>query len=208
MDYVCGLEHDNYSFSIRLDKTKPTGIMISGGLDSAILLMLLGTLTQSNQIVTFTVPRPDNAVVHAENLIKSINHEYGLNFNLPCHVGDGLGPHGKQVYNGIQEAIAMYGQIDLYLAENKPPKKTEVTFEAAYPLRASTPNQIPQVTMPFWSAKKFHIIDLALKHGWHRLFEFTHSCCVWPKYRCKKCYNCLEREWAFAKLDYKDTGVL
>lgn len=208
MNYVCGPVDDRYNFEIKIDPNRPVGIMLSGGLDSSILLMLLASIVSSEQIVIFTVPRADNAYYHAQHLIKSINNHYHLNFKQPCMVSNGQGYHGTQVFKGITESLSMYNDIQLFLAENTPPAKTEIDIAAAYPVRAKDPDQIPNVYMPFWAAKKYHLIDIALQNKWHKLFEFTHSCCVWPVGRCNACFNCKEREWAFDKLGVADPGLI
>jgi 7-cyano-7-deazaguanine synthase in queuosine biosynthesis len=205
MQFHCGPVWDPYQFSIRIDN-RPVGIMLSGGIDSATLLLLLSTLVPSKDIIIFTVPRQDDAYRHARHLVNSINNYYNTEFKQPCMVGNGYGYHGTQVLSGIAEVLAMYQDIQLFLAENQPPEPSELVKGLAYPIRAGGPNHMQNVSMPFWSAKKYHIISMAIENSWQKLFDFTHSCCVWPAGRCKVCFNCVERKWAFSKLNLTDTG--
>lgn len=205
MQFNIGPTWDLYQFTLKIDN-RPVGIMLSGGIDSATLLMLLASVVASDQILIFTVPRQDGAYNHAKHLVNSINNHYNTNFKQPCMVGDGEGYHGTQVYNGITEVLVMYPEIQLFLAENRPPSREELGKDLLYPVRASNPASMPNVSMPFWSAKKYHIISLAIENSWEKLFDFTHSCCVWPAGRCNVCFNCVERNWAFTKLGLLDTG--
>lgn len=210
MELELGPATDKILFKLPIfDITQPIGIMLSGGLDSAILLMLINKFVPPEKIHIFTVPRPDNAYYHSSNLIDKINQQYKTNFRQPCMVSDGVGFHGRQVWNGILEVLNFYNFIEaLYLAENKPPDDIQVKFDAIYPIRAPRSYIHNKIKIPFWSFKKYHIIDLALQMQWLELLNYTHSCCVQPEGRCNKCFNCLERDWSIKQLNLIDTGSI
>lgn len=210
MELVIGPNSDKLVFQMpKVDLTRSLGIMLSGGLDSSILLMLLNEFVPSEQIHIFTVPRADNAYYYATELVKSINQQYQTNFRQPCMVSNGQGFHGAQVWKGIQEVLSTYSFVDiLYLAENIPPDKSQIEFNTVYPVRARSSNIHHKIKMPFWHLKKYHIIDIARQFRWLDLLNYTHSCCVQAEGRCGNCFNCLEREWAILQLNLTDTGKI
>ena len=58
-----------------LDVTKKYGIMLSGGLDSAILLSLIVQDNPSIDMQPFTIPKHDGSALYADNIVDFVNNK-------------------------------------------------------------------------------------------------------------------------------------
>jgi 7-cyano-7-deazaguanine synthase in queuosine biosynthesis len=59
---------------------------------------------------------------------------------------------------------------------------------------------------PFNHTKKSHTIDIMFQLGVEEISNLSHSCTETMTGRCKQCYHCKERAWAFEAMDKVDTG--
>lgn len=204
-----GPDSDKRQIEIKLHEGKQRiGVMLSGGADSAILLYLLALerkMSGSTQdIIPFTVARPDGAWNYVKPIVDKINQMLDIALPDPIQVGDPTLHHSQQGRSGELEARGKY-QIDhfYYGSQQHPP----VPMPGEYPKR---PEQVelPGTTIPFALVDKRHTLNLYEVFQAWPLIELTHSCTAQIQGRCGECYNCKEREWALGELGITDPGVM
>ena len=209
MKYICGPEDKKLEISIDLPDGQGKNILFgsSGGADSAILLYILAKMNRdqntNHNIIPFTVPRPDGGANYSPAIIEWINNKLGTNIPAPFIYGDGEVHHSKVVKVAIA-ALMKTGKYDkLYISENKIPD--EYIGDNMTPVRAPA-NNYPDIIMPFWHLTKAYTIDLYFIEGIPELLELSHSCTEKTVGRCGVCFQCIERKWAFTKLNKTDPG--
>jgi hypothetical protein len=204
-----GPDSDKRQIEIKFYEGKHrVGVMLSGGADSAILLYLLALerkLEGSDQeLIPFTVARPDGAWNYVKPIVDKINQMLGTAIPDPVQVGDPTLHHSKQGRSGELEARGKY-RIDhfYYGSQQHPP----VPMPGEYPAR---PEQVelPGTTIPFALVDKRHTLGLYEVFQAWPLIELTHSCTAQTQGRCGECYNCKEREWALSELGITDPGAM
>ncbi len=208
MNIFTGPAHDKREIKIELPSDKKRiGVMLSGGADSAILLYLLALerkLAQSDQeLIPFTVARPDGAWNYVKPIVDKINDMLGIKLPDPVQVGDPTLHHSQQGRSGEREARAKYNiEHCFYGSQQHPP----VPMPGVYPARPDK-IELPGTTIPFALVDKRHTLGLYETFDVWPLLEITHSCTAQTEGRCGECYNCKEREWALGELGVKDPGT-
>lgn len=188
------------------DYSNSTGIMLSGGADSAILLYILVKYFPNKKIVPITVPRPDGADRYSPAIVDYVNQVCGTAIPQPLVLGDGTGYHADQTVNGLRIAFRDNLIDHVFFGSQQPPTKDLVELPGIYPIRKVTSDV--RVSNPFFDLYKTHTMDLYFKLGQEELLSITHSCTEQTLGRCKQCFNCKEREWALSVLERIDTGNL
>jgi hypothetical protein len=206
MNIICGPENDKRTISITLPKQKSKiGVLVSGGLDSAILyyLLLMENTLRGNfhEIVPISIMRKEGSKYCSKIVAGHIHGHFKLSHLDPLIMGDNTLPEEEQVKSGIEQAL-----------DNK--------FDLVY---AGVIEQLPQHMIgwqpipsqetkkfktPFKTLNKSHIIDLISKLNQETLFYITHSCSVQEIGRCNYCNGCNERAWGFEQLGLSDTGTI
>jgi hypothetical protein len=192
---------------------KKIASLVSGGADSAVLLYILATEARDRdiEIVTFTVPRSDGAYTYSPKIVEMINNLGNFNLPTPIQVGDPANHHhSQQTRSGHREIMATRPDID-YIYYGSQMVAPELNSDETYilpwrPDKAYYPEG--KSMCPFFDLTKEHTLDMYYKLGIEELLKYSHSCAAIPVGRCGRCYNCVERDWAFAKLGHKDHGVL
>ena len=204
-----GPDSDKRQIEIKFHEGKQRiGVMLSGGADSAILLYLLALERKleggTQEIVPFTVARPDGAWNYVKPIVDKINQMLGIELPDPIQVGDPTLHHSKQGRSGETEARSKY-RIDhfYYGSQQHPP----VPMPGDYPARPDKV-ELPGTTIPFALVDKRHTLGLYEVFQAWPLIELTHSCTALTEGRCGECYNCKEREWALGDLGITDPGVM
>lgn len=204
-----GPDSDKRQIEIKFHEGKKRiGVMLSGGADSAILLYLLALERKmaggDQELIPFTVARPDGAWDYVKPIVDKINQMLGTAIPDPIQVGDPTLHHSKQGRSGELEARGKY-RIDhfYYGSQQHPP----VPMPGEYPKR---PEQVelPGTTIPFALVDKRHTLGLYEVFQAWPLIELTHSCTALTVGRCGECYNCKEREWALGELYITDPGAM
>lgn len=99
------------------------GVMLSGGADSAILLYLLcleRKLDRSTQeIIPFTVARPDGAWNYVKAIVDWINNELEIKLPDPIKVGDPTLHHSLQGRSG-EKKLEKSMALNIYFMVVKP----------------------------------------------------------------------------------------
>lgn len=214
-----GPSDNRQKFEIVIPENKRIGIMLSCGADSAILLYLLCLeLQNTGRSVAeikyiFTVPKTDGSALHSFKIVNWINEN--LKINLPQPIIFGAKKvhtlhHSKQVGDSITAIYDEYNpertDLFLFLADQMSVPKPWI-IEGVYPFRVEE-NLYPDfIGLPFNDLDKSHTIDLHYMFDTRPLLELSHSCTQKESGRCNRCYHCLERQWAFERLEKTDPGV-
>lgn len=198
----CGPINDQRLFNFKLNfLRRRIGVLVSGGLDSALLYYLIQSMVDERYSVTpFIITRDnDGSDLYAQPIIdyvhKILNKPkqnatllYITETNSELQVVAGMRELKKHninlTYIGLIETLPEHsiGVPNTY-------KPTD-TYDFVY---------------PFKNLNKTHIVDLIIKLGQKELFNITHSC-VYKRNRCGICNRCRERQYAFDELDLIDSG--
>lgn len=181
------------------------GIFVSGGVDSAVMSYMVHYLRKAhntnNSFEFFTVPKYDNSLPHAKNVISYIDNIYN---NRPSNhhiVGDPTSHHTMQGYSSVLYALNNYTNDMFMVGDTKNPDSLPDG-----PVRKQGSHA--RIHRPFLNCTKDNIIRLALDFQLMDLIKICHTCTESPDIRCGKCWQCRERAWAFAECGYTDPGVL
>jgi len=209
MIIITGPDSDKRQIEIKLHEGKQRiGVMLSGGADSAILLYLLALERKlegsTQEIIPFTVARPDGAWNYVKPIVDKINQMLGIELPDPIQVGDPTLHHSKQGRSGELEARGKYNIDHFYYGSQQHPP---VPMPGEYPARPDK-IELPGTTIPFALVDKRHTLGLFEVFQAWPLIELTHSCTALTEGRCGECYNCKEREWALSDLGITDPGVM
>ena len=173
------------------------GVLVSGGVDSAILYFLLhleNNLTGNKFIITpYTIMRKEGSRYYSKPVQDWI-HNY---FNLPNIelnvVGNNTLPEAQQVSSGINDIFEKQTDF-LYLGiiQSRP----EHSIGWARPKFTET----DKVRLPFLNLQKNHVIDLYRQFNVLELLNLTYSCAINETDACGYCNGCNERTWGFNDL--------
>lgn len=187
-----------------LDLSKNYGIMLSGGLDSSVLLYLLIRKNPNIKIQPFTIPKKDGAMLYVNSIIDHFNQKFDLNIPHTITVGDPDAYHRYQSSTAIKEIFEKY-QIDfIFNALNKVPK--ELADVPGVPIRTSKSDH-SKIILPFVDLYKTDILKIMFNERQEDLMTLTHSCTEQTDRRCGSCWQCQERSWAFKQLNRQDIGI-
>jgi 7-cyano-7-deazaguanine synthase in queuosine biosynthesis len=195
-------ELDGKQIEITIDKNIKYGIMLSGGLDSAVLLYLL-YINGATNIQPYTIDKADGSSMYASRVVEHLNRKFGIRLPLPILVGDPSVHHSLQSRTALTDIFTNYSVDLLFNALNKNPD--EMNELPGAPKRATSAP--PKVVLPFVDLYKTHIIELMYELGQEDLLNVTHSCTEQSIGRCGECWQCQERAWAFKQLSKQDTGT-
>jgi hypothetical protein len=179
-----------------IENENDIAILVSGGLDSAILYFLL---IQENintgkkfNITPFTMMRKEGSRYYAKNVINWIHRFYGIpeiELNL---VGDNTLPEIQQVESAIAEIFSkQISFVYIGIIEARPEHSIN-WFRAKF-------NETVNRKYPFLKLQKSHIIDLYLQNNLLELLSLTYSCAVSEKLACGRCNGCNERFWGLSQ---------
>ena len=189
------------NFNISVDTQY--GIMLSGGIDSAILFYLLIKEEPKIRLQPFTIPKVDGAYLYADPLIDYFNNKFNLTIPHTIKVGDPTLHHTKQGESGYTDIRKFYKNIQIvFYAINAVPLELQ---DGRHPIRLMPgPTNLK---LPFGNMYKDQILQIMYDEGQTDLIDLTHSCTERTVGRCNRCWQCGERSWAFNKLNKVDTGT-
>lgn len=177
------------------------GVLVSGGLDSALLYYLLQLIANEKYTVKpFIINRNnDGSDIFAQPVIDFINNKLNKSKQDATVIPINETNSEIQVSAGMREMVKYNTNINyIGIIETLP-----IHAMNAVPY---VPRDTEQFVYPFKNLNKSHIVDCIYKLGLEKLFEITHSC-VYKNYRCNHCNRCNERHWAFTKLGLVDPGI-
>jgi tRNA(Ile)-lysidine synthase TilS/MesJ len=188
-----------------IDLDKKYGIMLSGGLDSAVLLYLLIRQEPKIQLQPFTIDKTDGASCYANPIVKHFNKKFNLSIPETIYVGDSRAHHRVQSTTAVIDIFNNYLVNRLFIGINQNPP--ELDHLPGAPQRDKKSND-PRIIFPFVDLYKTDIIEMMFKHNQQDLIYITHSCTEQSIGRCNRCWQCTERSWSFSKLGQEDNGLL
>ena len=180
-------------FSVPVDKH--IGVMISGGMDSALLLYLVAQ-QHPQKITTFTVPKHDGASLYVDDVVDWINEKLQLDIPYSILTGNPDLPHSEILNNALPQIEHLCDVF--YLGGNIYPKD----------ILPGGPNRVrrkhPKMKQPFFHLFKTDLLQMYLDLDILELSRITHTCTEWSVGRCQQCWQCKERIWAFTTLGIED----
>ena len=208
MNIICGPKNDQRTVTITLPRNKSRiGVLVSGGLDSAILyyLLLLENKLRSNihEILPITVMRKEGSKYFSSLVIGHVNQAYQIPYNEQQVVGNNTLPEELQVKSAVDEAL-MNGFDIVYAGVIEQLPQHMINWQ---PIPSK---ETAKFKTPFQSIDKSHIIDMIVKLKQEPLFYITHSCSGEQSQvgRCNGCNGCNERNWGFSQLGLTDPGTI
>lgn len=202
----CGPINDTRTLKIILHPFRKTiGVLISGGLDSALLYYLLRNLLKNTDynLVPFYIRRTENSEQFALHVVEFVNKKLDLDNQLLTYIDIDQSDTELEVNSGLQKInnMSYIKVIYLGLIQTLP----EHALNVSTPI---LPLSTEKIVYPFRNLNKSHIVDLIFKLNLEKIFEITHSCVYNIQGRCNVCNRCNERRWAFQQLNKIDTGIL
>jgi 7-cyano-7-deazaguanine synthase in queuosine biosynthesis len=196
---------DDKQVVIDIKRDAKYGLMLSGGLDSAVLLtMLLNSGIDIENLQLYTIDKVDGSHKAVQRVVEHINNKFSINLAPTILVGDPTVYHREQSKTAVRDIFENYDTDYLFNALNQnPPELTNMPYA---PQRdTKSPNE--QIILPFVELYKTHIIDFMYEMGNSDLAEVTHTCTEQQAGRCNVCWQCGERAWAFKQLALEDKGT-
>ena len=181
------------------------GIMLSGGIDSAVLFYLLIRSNPAINLQPFTIAKADGAALYAGPVIDHMNRKFGLSIPSTILVGNPTVYHRLQSTTAVKEIFDQYPVDHLYIGINTNPP--ELADHPSAPIRSKR-SLDPRIIFPFVDLYKDRILEIMYAEGQEDLIDITHTCTEQQYGRCGVCWQCQERIWAFRQLNKTDTGVL
>lgn len=189
-----------------LDLDLKYGALVSGGLDSAVMLTLLVKLNPGIDIQPFSMNKVDESYKFVNPLIDHINYHLGTSIKHTILVGDPNLEHNQHGKFCTEYIINTYPEIAyIYNGVTKNPEELK-NYNGA-PKRAKSRDHI-KVMMPFVHSTKDLVVDLMFEYGVEWLSDITHSCTRMKINRCGVCFQCQERKLAYILNNKIDTGVI
>jgi len=186
---------------IETQTDKRYGLLLSGGIDSAILLYLLIKVNPEINIQPFTIAKTDGAYLYADPIIDHFNQKFNLSIPKTIVVGDPTVYHRQQSATAVQEIFDKHPVDYLFIGINQNPP--ELTDLPGAPKR-DTKSTDPRIIFPFVDLYKHNILGFMYNNQQEDLIDITHSC---TEQQIGRCWQCQERAWAFKQLNQIDTGI-
>jgi len=217
MKIVCGPSNDLRLFNLELPKYEPLqnhieklrnriyriqnnykiGILVSGGIDSALLyyLLLLKNKDYNWQfkITPYTILRKEGSKNYSLGVINHIHYLHNMPKTQLNIVGDPDVEEIQQVETGVQEVLKTNDFIYLGIIQSLP----EHSINWIRPKFVET----KRIKYPLLNLNKSHIIDLLFQYNLESLLELTHSCAVNEIIPCGNCNGCNERLWGLKTMN-------
>jgi hypothetical protein len=186
------------------------GIMLSGGLDSAVLLYLILKENKNISIQPFSIPKHDGSYVFVPRILEYFKAQFDIEIPSTILVGDPNLHHSQQSTSAIKQIFEEYPYIDfIYFATNQNPTHDfnyDRYSKGSYPDRVKA-SPHPKILMPFIEMYKDEILKIVFDNDQEELLKLTHSCTEQKTGRCGQCFQCNERAWAFRQLNKPDPGI-
>lgn len=214
MNFNLGPLHDRRTISISLPKYPESpsakrvfsnlhgltfnykiGVLVSGGLDSAILYYLLLKLNMENnyfQITPYTILRKEGSKNYAIKVINHIHNLLNLNSIELNLVGNNTLPEVQQVDSGVKDILQKNDFAFVGIIEARPEHSIGWQRFKFYPTQ--------RIKYPLLNLQKSHIVDLIYQNNLESILSVTHSCAIDELVPCGYCNGCNERSWGFKEM--------
>jgi 7-cyano-7-deazaguanine synthase in queuosine biosynthesis len=190
--------------NILVEENISCGILLSGGLDSAILLYLLISNNKNLNIQPFTIPKRDGAYLYVDPIIEFYSKKFNIDIPKTIKVGNSDAHHSQQNISAALEIFKNFKIEKLFIGINRIP--FELKGYPGAPNRA-TKSLDSRIIFPFVDFTKDKILSMLFENDLEELMLLTHSCTEQTSGRCNLCWQCKERAWAFNQLNKNDIGV-
>lgn len=178
---------------------KKITVLVSGGIDSTILLYLLAKeVSEQHNDIEINVVSFRSAVVNPERvqrIVSYIEQRWSINITYGKSAPSGL---IREVVSNVLEVYqsdVVYTGCNLVVTDQFTP--TKYILNDTPPVRGEPLNE--RHIRPFISYDKVKIVELYLEHNLLELLQMTHSCGLTSE-ECGECYFCTEKIWATKKL--------
>jgi len=181
--------------------SKKIGLMVSGGLDSALMLYLLTKEIKDKNLTvdfeTYSVRQDDrSSLVHSKNVIDTIEKLNGVSIKNTVF----WNPEAHSDYEilfGVMGALNKEHKTGtmlnvLFMATTSVPEELANLEGAPYRNRKPT----FAVEQPWGDVSKDNIVKYIKEHDLQILIEHSLSCTRSKSTHCGQCWNCKERQWA------------
>lgn len=190
---------DGSTVNITFQPDKVYGILMSGGLDSAVLMALLieeclASGQDPEKILVFTIPKLSNSVSVTNDVLTFLEGKYGVKLLRTVEVGDLTAAHDYVSTTAVIEAFTNYPLDFIYMGTTKNPPQGSVNQGVAPVRVTSSPSE--QVILPFIQWTKVQTVDMMDQKGLNGLLDITYSCTEQANEPCQVCWQCGERAWA------------
>ena len=191
--------------TVKLTLHRRIGVLVSGGLDSALLYYLIKKLTLTDDrysVIPYTIIRNDGSSRYAQPVIDYVHEILGIEQQYATKLDIAETDSELQVAAGMCELrstdrnliyIGIIQTLEEHALHGVPKPYVPTNSELFnYPLKDLT---------------KAHIVQLIIQLGLEKLFTLTHSCVYDIDTPCGVCNRCNERAWAFTQLGLIDPGT-
>lgn len=198
--------YDGSLFSMRFTPLRYNiAVLVSGGLDSALLYYLVKYLSLQDsryRVTPYTLERADGSKKHTQAVIDYVHDTLNRERILTTYVPITNEDSNLQVAEGTK--ILLETQIKLLYVGY-------IKTLPEHALHGVPPPFVPKdsniLRCPLKDLTKAHVVDLIVKLGIEKLFELTHSCVYDIDGSCNECNRCNERAWAFEQLSLIDPSI-
>lgn len=198
---------------IDIDPEKRIGVLLSGGMDSAIMLFLiLSDITQRDldvDLTVYNVPNiNDDAAIHSRQVVNYLEKYFNTEIKL-INIGVGTATPLQLIKEPARQLLENKIVDVLYSGQNQFPEEARSwhSYKAAagHFARKNPDNaDTDTVKYPFIRLHKNHILEIYRQFNLLELAVITHSCTTKTQDKCNNCLWCEERAWAFTKLGLTD----
>lgn len=207
MILTCGPEHDRRTLTIELptEERLKIAVMISGGIDSAILYYLLlqenKNLGNLHEIIPVSINRTEGSKYFSKLVVAQLQMFFELPLEPAIIVGDPTLEEKDQVRSGVMDVWRLkFNRCYVGVIEQQPEHMIGWINPAV--------KENHRLKFPLAALNKTHIIDLVVQLNQSPLFNITHTCNVHEIGRCGDCNGCRERRWGFEQLGLTDPGMI
>ena len=200
---------------IEIESNKDIGLLLSGGLDSSVVLHLLNQVNKNSHYYIFTMNKEDDSVDHVTELLRY--HKFNSNTyeRITIDLSEyGTAKESRGAWDFIKENY--WDKIDvLYNGNTGPPPRESnffVSFERQpqYFYRSKSKEaskKYKKFKMPFIEFDKRHTVWMANYFALQNIIKYSHTCTAWAQGSCGECWQCLERQWGFKSHGLTDIGI-
>ena len=190
------------------------GVLLSGGMDSLLLLTLLCDNFDRQRYVIFTIDKADGSTRWTEKILDYISERFPTNefYQQIIKGGDQdekkeLGVSGKAGFADV--LINYYDNLGILYSGNTMNPPTYFWHNTDAPLRGAAvaaAEKFEKFVTPFAHLDKSYTVKLAHDNLYEHVFKMSHSCTERPRGRCGVCWQCNERQWGFDQNKLMDPG--
>lgn len=194
---------------ITLPKSGRVGILTSGGIDSSVMLaMVLMTRKLENPdlpFVALNVKRGFGTERFSKVMISKMEEHFEMEIPFEhLDIAPDV-PHYKCLTEPVVPLLDQGTITKVFSADTSNP--TAFNHEQA-PNRTPVSDQFKfrRWGLPFLHCDKSHVVALMHQLNLGFIETLSHTCFAQDEYRCKVCFQCEERAWAYKTLQLTDHG--